>query len=464
MGIFSKVVLKVWKFFTLLRVTIVLLISLALVSVLGTVVEQGKSAQEYISVYGEKVYYWLTVIGITDMYHTWWFTTLLSLLALNIIICTIDRFPSKWRSVSHQKTDVSLRFIDNLSNHGAIEGVKARPAEVKEKVINILKKNRYKYEVSDRGEEITVMAYKGKWARFGSDVAHVSLIIILLGSIFGGIWGFKDFQPIYVGETRAIPNTDFKIKVNKFWIDYYDSGQIKQFNSDLSVIENGKEMLRKTIYVNEPLYYKGVRFYQSSYGLAWGKVKKAQFVLVDKETKKQIGAPIFINWNEKIKVAGADDYEVKLVGFVSDFAFDEKNKVVYTNSSEHDNPAVRIELYKNGKLISKPWLFLNFPGLFPVMDDASKSDLILTNYQPIQYTGLQIGKDPGVNVVWFGSIFLGIGFILAFFMFYKRLWINIKSCSDTVDIHIGGMINKNRIIFEREFNALVDKFRDGLIE
>ena len=34
------------------------------------------------------------------------------------------------------------------------------------------------------------------------------------------------------------------------------------------VLENGKEVLKKTIEVNDPLTYKGLTFYQSSYGPA----------------------------------------------------------------------------------------------------------------------------------------------------------------------------------------------------
>ena len=58
----------------------------------------------------------------------------------------------------------------------------------------------------------------------------------------------------------------FYIKCNKFTIDFYPSGMPKAYISDLSVIENGKEVYRKEIKVNDPLKYKGVYFYQASYG------------------------------------------------------------------------------------------------------------------------------------------------------------------------------------------------------
>ncbi len=458
-GLYTRVANKVWNFFKSLRLTIILLITLALVSIIGTVVKQGETPDVYIKEYGERAYYWLSASGMTDMYHAWWFTILLVMLTLNIIVCTIDRFPSKWRSVLHQRTDVPLRFVQNLSNNSVISGVKGRPAEIKEGILELLRRHRYRFEVSNSPEEVTIMAYKGKWGRFGSDIVHLSIIIILVGAIMGSIWGFRGFQAIYVGDTRAIPNTDFKIKVNRFWMDYYEDGQVKQYNSDLTVLEDGKEVLNKVIYVNEPLEYKGVRFFQSSYGLAWGKIRKAQLALMDKQTGKEIGKPFFINWNERLEVPSLKGYEIKLIGFVSDFAFDENRKFVYAKSIEHNNPAIQVEIIKDGKRLSTPWIFLNFPGLFPVLGD-SKYELVLKTYQPIMYTGLQITRDPGVNVVWFGSVLMGIGFILAFFVFHKRLWIKVRSCSNTAEIYVGGMINKNRMIFEREFKEFIGSLKE----
>ena len=40
----------------------------------------------------------------------------------------------------------------------------------------------------------------------------------------------------------------------------------KEYLSDLVVPENGREVLKKTIQVNDPLKFKGISFYQSSYG------------------------------------------------------------------------------------------------------------------------------------------------------------------------------------------------------
>jgi cytochrome c biogenesis protein len=183
--------------------------------------------------------------------------------------------------------------------------------------------------------------------------------------------------------------------------------------------------------------------------------------LFDQRSKEFLEGPFKVGWNEKVKVPSTD-YAVRLVGFVSDFAFDRKNKVVYAKSAEHDNPAVRLEVYKNGKAMPALWVFLKHPGFIPVFGKSERYSLAMVNYQGIQYTGLQITKDPGVNIVWMGSTLMFLGFILAFFVFYKRLWVKIMGGTDGIDVNVGGLINKNKIIFEREFNTLIDSLRDEL--
>ena len=63
----------------------------------------------------------------------------------------------------------------------------------------------------------------------------------------------------------------FGIRLNDFRLEYYKEKQpqascvIKDYLSDVSIIENAKEVGRKTIEVNHPLHYRGYHFYQYSY-------------------------------------------------------------------------------------------------------------------------------------------------------------------------------------------------------
>jgi len=52
--------------------------------------------------------------------------------------------------------------------------------------------------------------------------------------------------------------------VNRFWIDYTPTGGIDQFYSDISVLDKQEKRLSaRRFFVNEPLRYRGVTFYQT---------------------------------------------------------------------------------------------------------------------------------------------------------------------------------------------------------
>lgn len=474
---------KIWGFFGSLRLTLFVLFCLATISVIGTVIQQNQPAEFYSEEYGR----WASLIlrvGLENMYHAWWFSTLLLLLVLNIIVCTIDRFPSKWKTTLEGKADVDARFIKNLLNKHTLI-LKDEPAFVRETVLNILIKKRYKVKEANSAEGISIYAWKGVIGRFGSDVVHVSLLLILCGVIIGSITGFKDFGAFYEGELITIPVTELKLgidrswhgiplpklerprktsdiqlRLNKFWIDYYESGQIKQYNSVLTLSDGGREVIKERhIWVNAPLSYKGITFYQSSYGMAYDRVKEALFLLKDSKTHKTITPPFAALWNTPYDIPGTD-YRIRVVGFVSDFAFDPATRTVFPKSPEHNNPAINVEVYKMGKLVSRPWLFYNYADLFAAIPD-SDYELVFNSYKGILYTGLSINKDPGTNVVWIGAALMTVGFFMAFFIFHKRIWVNVRKGSLETEVHIGGMINKNKFVFEREFLEIVESIKAG---
>jgi len=274
----------------------------------------------------------------------------------------------------------------------------------------------------------------------------------LFGSIVGSYAGYKDFFAVNEGGTISVPQADFNLRLDKFWIDYYDSGQIRQFNSNLAVMEDGKEVLKKQIWVNEPLYYKGIRFYQSSYGQSWNKVSEAEIALRNKDKGKP-EAPFTVKWDAVQKVPGSK-YSVKLVGYTADFAYDERTSTVFSKSPEANNPAVMVEVYDDGdRLVSTPWLFMKYPGIFPAIPDSSQ-DLVYLAHRPIMYSGISVNKDPGTNIVWLGSIIMGLGFILAFFIYHRRIWIYLKDTGQSTEVRIGGTINKNQLVFEKDIKEI----------
>lgn len=444
---------KLWYFFNSLKLTLFVLITLAVVSIFGTIVEQNQPIEAYLQRYGEK---WTKVIVYThtyDLFHSYWFLALLVALALNIIVCTFERFPPKWKSLlDHKPAKFDPKLIERFSNHQTLS-LNAGAEAVKERLEKAFKKKKFGYITQGSKGEHHFYAWKGRIGRLGSDFTHISLLLILLGAIIGTFYGYKDFRVVYLNDMMTVPNEQFKLRLDKFWIDYYESGQIRQYNSLLTVIEDGKEVMQKQIWVNEPLFYKGVRFYQSSYGMAWNRVEEAG-IAIKKKGKEGVGEPVIVKWESTEKMPESR-YSVKLVGYAADFAYDEKTGTVFSQSPEANNPAVKLEVYEGDKLVSTPWIFLKYPGIFPAIPNSDE-DLVLTGFRGTQYSGISVNKDPGTNVVWAGTLVMGFGFILAFFVYHRRVWVHIRETGKSTEVKIGGMINKNNFVFEKEINDIVE--------
>jgi cytochrome c biogenesis protein len=449
---------KLWYFFNSLKLTLGVLITLAVVSIIGTVIEQNQQWPMYVTRYGATWAKVIKTLRLYDMYHAKWFLFLLALLTLNIIVCTFERFPPKWKSLLKHKPSKYdpqsfTRIIENCSQNHSVNFSGGKSA-AKERVLLALKKKKFNVVEYDGDGSFGMYAWKGAIGRLGSDFTHISLLLILLGAIVGSFSGYKDFKIINVGDTVDVPYNEFKVRLDKFWIDYYESGQIRQFNSMLTVVENGKDVLTKQIWVNEQLYYKGVRFYQSSYGQSWSKIEEAGIGIVNRKTGEAIGEPITIKWDEMRPIPGTK-YSMKLVAYSADLGIDEQTKTVFSQSQDPNNPAVGLEIYENGKQVKEALLLLKYPGVFKALPTADK-DLVLTGYRGIMYSGVSLNNDPGTNIVWAGSIVMGIGFFFAFFVFHRKVWVNISETGSACQVKFGGIINKNNLLFEKELQDIAD--------
>ncbi|MBI5756718.1 MAG: cytochrome c biogenesis protein ResB [Nitrospirae bacterium] len=444
---------KIYNFLCSVKLAVTLFFLLAIGSIAGTLIEQGLPPEEYIKEYGERWYYWISLLRLTDVYHNWWFSLLLALLAINLAVCLSKRLPYIWRAYSAVDCDFTHNLVENFKHHTVIQ-FQGNIEEAKRKVEDILKGRKYKLWFENNPQNISILAAKGAIGRLGSPISHISIFLILIGAVLSSAVGFRSFYPFFEGEPVYIQEGNFSVVMDKFWIDYYENGGIKDYFSNLSVIDNGKMVTTKTIQVNDPLQYKGVWFYQSSYGTAWDRLDKVYIRITDKKSGKVV-ADETLDFRKEKGVAGTD-LRLTASNFVSHFAFDSQTKQIFAKSAEHENPAVQLEINEGGKLIATPWIFYKYPNMFPI--EKSKYNFVLAGYTAPQYSGLQIAKDPGVNLVWAGSILLMVGLFVSFFIFHRRFWIKIEPSEKNTLIYIGGITNKDHFGFEKEMDGIIKSF------
>ncbi len=440
-----------------LKLAISLFIALAILSTIGTVIQQGESSDFYIKEYGEPLFRWFQTLGFTDVYNQVWFRAVLGLLIVNSLTCFYKRFPGIWRSMRQSQITVTPTFIGALKQHAKIS-IGREGGHVAEKMIDIFGSKGYRVSATRIDKDISVFATKGIMGRVGAHVAHVSAAVIVLGGLIGSVTGFRDFGVGLPGQTYWIPQGEFNLTVDKFWMDYYENGAIKSYNSTLSVsdplVDNGKKQLTKTITVNDPLVYNGIWFYQSSYGDHWDQIDKAK-VLIKEKSSDQVVSDVMLDWKVPMEIPDLG-LILNVTGFAADFAFDSETKQVSSKTSEHNNPAVQLAITEENKTVT-PWLFVDFPGIIDIPD--SKYAFEITAYGPSKYTGLQIAKNPGITIVWTGCLMIVVGMALSSFIFHRRLWVNIQSEGEGTVLHVGGNTHKGQIDFTREFSELLERIQ-----
>jgi cytochrome c biogenesis protein len=446
----TTIVDTIWDFFTSLKLVIILLLVLSVLSVAGTVIEQNKPLQEYYRFFKPETVALFSKLGLLDMYHSWWFTSCLALLALNIIACTMERYPFIMRGMRRQSVILDEKLEAGLTNHATIKYT--LPAEtVESRVTAIAEKNFPARPVVTEVAGAKHLFYeKGRYSRLAFFLTHLSVIIIFLGAITGSLFGFKGYVNINEGEFISSLETrkgeteklNFSVKCNTFEVDYYPSGAPKDYRSDLSVIKDGKEITRKIIRVNDPLSYEGITFYQSSFGrlpdIATFEIKGK-----DGASLGTIAAP----FGKQVDIPGGGG-RIEVLDYREHF---------HLHDGSEAGPAFGVNIIRPGAAPEGIWISETKQEINRYGD----YEFIVKGVKLKSYTGLQVNKDPGVWLVWTGSILLVAGIMMAFFMSHKKLWIRLeKDKKGRVEVTAGGMANKNKHAFAGEIKKLVDGFRE----
>ena len=410
-----------------LKVAIALLLLIALFSILGTVIEQGQTLDfyrenypEHPALFGFLSYKIILAIGLDHVYGSWWFLTLLILFGTSLTACTFNRqlpilkASKRWfyytKPQSFTKLPLATEIVGGNLTHLA-QSLQAKNYKV--------------YQADDR-----LYARKGLIGRIGPIVVHASMLLVLIGSIWGSLTGFIAQEMIPSGDTFTVRNIteagawsasqvpkDWSVRVNRFWIDYTPKGNIDQFYSDLSVLDkDGKEVDRQTIHVNKPLKYKGVSFYQANWD-----IHAIKFTLnnspilqlpVSKLESQNGGRQVWGTWipTKPDLSAGVTLITPDLQGTF--LIYDEKGNLLTT-------------VRTNGS--------------------AEVNGVTFTLKEAIGSTGLQIKADPGIPIVYAGFGLLMLGVVMSYIS-HSQVW--ALQVGDR--LYVGGKTNRAQVSFESE--------------
>ncbi len=454
---------QLWQLLGSVRTGIILLIIVGVAVMAGTLILQRPITEpaKLHQAYSPQTLRLLDTLRLTDVFHSWWFVLLLSLLSANIVVASINRFPIAWRYFSRPMRRAEPHLFASLAMKQPIP-LQGSQVDM-EKVELAFRRAGWKpqYVSDDRGS-VSLYAERFRFARLAPFVVHASLLLILAGGIIDAVWGYKGFIALGQNEStnqlelrdgthKALP---FAIRCDAAGQENYADGTPKRWWSRLTVLENGRQVQRKEIAVNDPLTYRGLRFYQASYG-ATGEVAGVKLLA----TPKNGGAKqeFWLKLDEAVSLD--KDATVRITQFIPDFVVVENH--IESRSDQPNNPAVQISVQSKQAGENKIWLFPKFPEF--THGNNTGFDFRVQEAQMGYFTGLQVSHEPGQWAVWAGVVLMGVALALVFYFVHVRLWaLPVDDGPGRLVLWLGASASKNREDFERRFRDLVDAVEQDL--
>jgi cytochrome c biogenesis protein len=456
-----------WSFFSEMKTAIVLLFILALISILGTVIRQNASPEEYTAVYGASKYAIIKLLSLTNVYDAWHYRLVLALVGINLTVCSLNRFNVTWRRTFQPNVRAGADRIEKMQRSETI-ACSGTITDVTDKISAAMHSGHYQVIKDNGPDDVVLFAAKGRISLWGPYLTHLSLLVIFIGAIFGKSLGFTGYTAIHEGgftstyateSTNTEKNLGFKVGLDKFEIGHDNKGNPTAYKSDLQVYEGDVKVAEKVIDVNHPLTYKGVSFFQSDYGMTSIRVKitgsGGQTEDIDFEVETGSGP-----FGKTFTVSGESFKQVSIGGklltvFVHDLVPDYVSGSETGQSDLPINPAAKIMV--NDRLPEykelDAWSKL---GWLEVGKSAQFKDFTVTFDKVVNYTGLQVSRNPGLPVIYLGFGLLLTGIFLSFYVPYRMIRIRISTTGTRLAVIAGASTRDDTSVFDSDFKKIRD--------
>lgn len=402
----------VWNFLSSMKLGIVLLLIMAIASIWGTIfIPKDQFGQE----------------DYVRFYNSLPFKLLMGLLCLNLLVCSLNRWKAVMNTLRGPKSDVSLNFVKSLKSSASIK-LKSGPAQVAESVKGMLRRRGYRVFENNEGDTVRIASDKGHLGILGPYLTHLGFLIMLVAIMikFSGLVGFEGTLAGSEGGTynlnqlsgvqgKLAPEDNFELKINDFRTEFRPDGSVQQWYSDVTVID-GKQTYPFSIYVNNPLVHKGIKFYQSSYGYQFaGRYGSAG------------------NANQQFNLAMQEYVSSGDISFMP-IQFNERTNMI------------TVVTYKGQQGVKQEEVALNTPYKYEQAE--------ITFDRVDAYTVLSVKKDPGVPIVGFGSILLMVAIVISFILRQRRIWAVITPENEGSLVFVGGQSAKDKRGLDNDIEAL----------
>ena len=502
-----------------MKLAVVLLLILTIISIIGVLLPQfvpdgfrGTLDDLYINKYGKFFGGLLVMLDFNQIFTAWWYYILLTLVCVQISFCSFDRLGKILvlvRKVSYLGEPQKFREQANSESFetdaDAAVAAEAVSAEIKKKGFRV-------FSVDEEGKKL-IFGRRGTLSQFGPFLSHIGMVLIIVGAALSYLQSFSHTQWMARGDVVEVPSLDYmanpayqfelvvnrlsrafgiekkpsarmiidnlirnsdwrslpeaidseiiyRVRLDRFEAQFTAEGKPKAYLSDVTVYNDtdlSKPAFSHLIKVNDPLIYKGVFFYQSSYapssaGAEWVEISLTGNDSLSSEISRTIrldigGDPVALNATDTLRV----------LKFVGSFKLGNDGQVVDQGMGA-DNPAAQVLISRSGGVLAQKWIFKNFPQFSHGGD--SPYSLTMGQFQEGYITGLTIRTHKSQSVIWLGFTLMVLGIILSFYINHRQVWALVAPRADGgAKVYLAGMAFKLKVPFRDQFREIVDSAR-----
>jgi len=504
----------VWRTLRSMRTALVLLILLAAGAAVGSLLPQIPNSPQRVASYQLAHPFFGALFlraGFFDVFGSWWFVLILTLLFVSLIACLIPRSRAMLRTI--RQRPIQAREIDAFPQYRELR-VPAEPVAAAATARTVLRRHGYRVAVAADGR--AVAAEKGTLREVGSLVFHWAFLVLLVAVIVGKGTGYVGHATIVEGQTwtDAAFNYDGDLRTGRFssgshtgigikLLDYSDafrqSGVPMDFTSKVELLNPGGTLARTdTVTINHPVSFDGVRIFQ--FGFGWAPV-----VTITDRGATILHGPVVMGQNAQ---PGDNPLTVPWIGFVKLPTLRPQVAIkleLYPDSvayfagliagvpqpmTQAKDPFMRYSLWK-GKLldpslsgldtrfmhqvatggIGRGWTVDLARGCVSsgasssglpsqlagtVCPSGVGSGLTMSFPQLRQYSRLQISRDTTVPWVLAAAILILAGLVAAMYSSRRKVWVRAEPKDAGSVVQIGGFALQRKDRFEEAFPKLVE--------
>ena len=493
----------VWRTLRSMRTALILLFLLGAGSVVGSLVPQIPNSPDRVArfqvdhpILGD----FYRHAGFFDVFGSWWFILIATLLFLSLVMCLLPRTRAALRSI--RQPPIQAREIDAFPQY-AERTVTAAPELTIDSSERVLRRRMFRV----RRSEGALAAEKGSLREIGSLLFHWSFLLLLAGVIYGKGTGFTGRAAVVEGQTwtDGAANYDGTIREGRFFSGrftgvgvhlvsfedtYRTTGVPMDFVSHVQLLNpDGSSGGFADLRVNHPAEIDGLRIFQ--YGFGWAPVvqvsRGAQVIFSGPvafgQDQPPPGVPqLALPWNGVVKAPfiGAG-LGIQLTLWPDSGAY------VQFRTTGQPVPMTRaihpIMFFTSwrGPLVDPSPRFLDTSVLqrwtSGAIGEGRTCDLatgacwragsrragareLTISFPSIrQYSVLQVSRDAGVPIVLVAAILVLVGVLPALYSSRRKVWVRAEPNGKGTTLRVGGFALQRKPQFEDEFSKLVDELR-----